>query len=123
MTKEIAKKQIAEIFNAMDEDSIVMAWNKSETVKSNYYFDNGLYRTEDFSIFMNECTPFEIADLICSSEHFDIKDKYFWFSAEDKIHTGDWNDCINVSAIVDNCIWYDDDCGNADIRAILNEIE
>lgn len=120
-TKE--EKTIVENIRVVVEDfnekKLVELWN--EFCDKNYYEERIYYLSDDEinDLFSNK-TP---AELIRMGSDVDVDNKYFYFHLDELNTTNDIFDVVDIDELVDYIIDSDNDCNDADIRNLLDELE
>lgn len=116
--EEVIIKEINNVVESFTEEQSIEAWNNY--CDENYYEERIDYLSDDEinDLFSNK-TP---AELIRMGSDVDLDDKYFYFHLGELNTTDDIYDVVDDSEIVDYIIDYDDDCGDSELRELLDEL-
>ena len=111
-------ENIREIIEDFEEERLVELWN--EFCNENYYEEVICYLSEDEidNLFKNN-TP---AELIRMGKDVDLDNKYFYFHLCELNTTDNVFDVVDIDELVDYIIDYDDDCGDSELRELLDEL-
>ena len=116
--EEVIIEEINNVVESFTEEQSIEAWNNY--CERNHYEEGICYLSDDEinDLFSNK-TP---AELIRMGEDIDLDNKYFYFHLGELNTTDDIYDVVDDSEIVDYIIDYDDDCGDSELRELLDEL-
>lgn len=116
--EEAIIEDINRVVEEFTTEQSIEAWN-------DYCARNGYEETIEFlsddeinDLFSNK-TP---SELIRMGEDVDLDDEYFYFHLGELNTTSDIYDVVDDSEIADYVINYDDDCGDSELRDLLDEL-
>lgn len=117
-TEKMIVKSIREVVEYFKEDKLVELWN--EFCDKNYYEEVIYYLSDDEinDLFSNE-TP---AELIRMGSGVNLDNKYFYFHLNELNTANNVFDVVDIDELVDYIINYDDDCGDSELRDLLDEL-
>ena len=116
--EEIIIEEINNVIESFTEEQLIEAWNNY--CERNHY-EETIERLSDEAIDeLYECkTP---SELIRMGKDVDLDNKYFYFHLGELNTTDDIYDVVDNSEIADYVIDYDDDCGDSELRELLDEL-
>ena len=116
--EEVIIEEINNVVESFTEEQSIEAWNNY--CERNYY-EERIERLSDETIdeLLTGRTP---SELIRMGEDVDLDNKYFYFHLGELNTTDDIYDVVDDSEIVDYVIDYDDDCGDSELRELLDEL-
>lgn len=119
-TEEVIIEEINNIVEEFTTEQSIEAWNNY--CDRNYYEETINYLSDEIidelELFADK-TP---SELIRMGEDVNLDNKYFYFHLGELNTTDDIYDVIDDSEIVDYIIDYDDDCGDSELRELLDEL-
>ena len=112
-------ENIREVVEDFNENKLVELWN--EFCDENYYEERIDYLSDDEinDLFSNK-TP---AELIRMGSDVNLDNKYFYFHLNELNTTDNILDVVDINELVDYIIDNDDDCNDADVRTLLDELK
>ena len=112
------EETIIEKIESFTEEQLIEAWNNY--CDKNHYEERIFYLSDDeINDWFSDLTP---AELIRMGSNVDLDNKYFYFHLGELNTTDDIDDVVDESEIVDYVIDYDDDCGDFELRELLDEL-
>ena len=112
-------ENIREAVEDFKENKLVELWN--EFCDKNYYEERIDYLSDDeINDYFSNKTP---AELIRMGSNVDLDNKYFYFHLGEMNTTDNIFDVVDIDELVDYIIDNDNDCNDADIRNLLDELE
>ena len=116
--EKIIVKNIREVVEDFKENELVELWNKF--CDENYYEEGICHLSDDEinDLFSNN-TP---AELIRMGKDIDLDNKYFYFHLNELNTTNNIFEVVDIDEIVDYIIDNDDDCGDSELRELLDEL-
>lgn len=116
--EEVIIEEINNVVESFTEKQSIEAWNNY--CDENYYEERIDYLSDDeINDYFSNKTP---AELIRMGKDVDLDNKYFYFHLGELNTTDDIYDVVDDSEIVDYIIDYDDDCGDSELRELLDEL-
>lgn len=114
-------ERIRNILEDFTDDELIEVWNRY--CEKNYY-EEMIYYISDVEInnLFSDKTPDELIRMGFEND-IDLDSKYLYFNLEEPYTTDDIYDVIDMGDLIDYIIEYDDDCGDLDIRELLDERE
>ena len=111
-------ENIKEVVEDFKENKLVELWNNY--CERNCYEEGLCYLSDDEinNLFSNN-TP---AELIRMGKDVNLNSKYFYFHLGELNTTDDIFDVVDIDELVDYVIDYDDDCGDSELRELLDEL-
>lgn len=116
--EEVIIEEINNVVESFTEEQSIEAWNNY--CERNYY-EETIKRLSDETIdeLFTSKTP---SELIRMGSDVDLDNKYFYFHLGELNTTDDIYDVVDDSEIADYVIDYDDDCGDSELRELLDEL-
>lgn len=116
--EKVIIEEINNVVESLTEEQLIEAWNNY--CDENHYEEVICYLSdyEINDLFSNK-TP---AELIRMGKDVDLDSKYFYFHLGELYTTNDIYDVVDDSEIADYVIDYDDDCGDSELRELLDEL-
>lgn len=116
--EEVIIEEINNVVESFTEEQSIEAWNNY--CERNYY-EETIERLSDETIdeLFTSKTP---SELIRMGSDVDLDNKYFYFHLGELNTTDDIYDVVDDSEIADYVIDYDDDCGDSELRELLDEL-
>ena len=116
--EEVIIKEINNIVESFTEKQSIEAWNNY--CERNHYEERIYYLSDETidELFVVE-TP---SELIRMGKDVDLDSKYFYFHLGELNTTDDIFDVVDIDELVDYIIDYDDDCGDSELRELLDEL-
>lgn len=118
-TEEIIIEEINRVVEEFTTEQSIEAWNKF--CEKNSYYEDYIHTLSDEIIdeeFYNK-TP---SELIRMGRDIDLDDDYYYYHLDELRTTDDIYDVVDDSEIADYVINYDDDCGDSELRDLLDEL-
>lgn len=110
--------RIREAVEDFKENELVELWNNY--CDENYYEERIYYLSDDeINDFFSNDTP---AELIRIGKDVDLDNKYFYFHLGKLNTTDNVFDAVEIDELVDYIIDNDDDCGDYELRELLDEL-
>lgn len=116
--EEAIIEDINRVVEEFTTEQSIEAWNNY--CERNCYEETIEFLSDDEidDLFSNN-TP---SELIRMGEDVDLDDSYFYFHLGELNTTSDIYDVVDDSEIADYVINYDDDCGDSELRDLLDEL-
>lgn len=116
--EEAIIEDINRVVKEFTTEQSIEAWN--DYCARNSYEETIEFLSDDEinDLFSNK-TP---SELIRMGEDVDLDDSYFYFHLGELNTTSDIYDVVDDSEIADYVINYDDDCGDSELRDLLDEL-
>ena len=116
--EEVIIEEINNVVESFTEEQSIEAWNNY--CDENYYEETIVRLSDEIidELFVSK-TP---SELIRMGSDLDLDNKYFYFHLGELYTTDDIYDVVDDSEIVDYVIDYDDDCGDSELRDLLDEL-
>ena len=116
--EEVIIEEINNVVESFTEEQSIEAWNNY--CDENYYEETIVRLSDEIidELFASK-TP---SELIRMGSDLDLDNKYFYFHLGELYTTDDIYDVVDDSEIVDYVIDYDDDCGDSELRDLLDEL-
>lgn len=116
--EEVIIEEINNVVESFTEEQSIEAWNNY--CDENHYEETIVRLSDEIidELFVSK-TP---SELIRMGSDLDLDNKYFYFHLGELNTTDDIYDVVDDSEIADYAIDYDDDCGDSELRDLLDEL-
>lgn len=116
--EEIIVEEINNVVSEFTTEQSIEAWNKYCSMNG---YEEIIFNLSDDEIndWFSDKTP---AELIRMGKDVNLDDSYFYFHLGELNTTNDIYDIVDDSEIADYVIDYDDDCGDSELRDLLDEL-
>ena len=116
--EEAIIEEINRVVEEFTTEQSIEAWNN---YCDKYCYEEPIYNLSDDTIdeLFASKTP---SELIRMGENVSLDDDYFYFHLGELNTTDDIYDVVDDSEIADYVINYDDDCGDSELRDLLDEL-
>lgn len=117
--EEIIIEEINRVVEEFTTEQSIKAWNKF--CEENSYYEDYIHTLSDEVIDEEFCnkTP---SELIRMGRDINLNDNYYYYHLDELRTTNDIYDVVDDSEIADYVINYDDDCGDSELRDLLDEL-
>lgn len=116
--EEVIIEEINNVVESFTEEQSIEAWNNY--CDENHYEERIYYLSDDeINDFFSNDTP---AELIRIGKDVDLDNKYFYFHLGKLNTTDNVFDAVEIDELVDYIIDNDDDCGDSELRELLDEL-
>ena len=116
--EEIIIEEINNVVESFTEEQLIEAWNNY--CERNYYEETIESLSDEI---IDELYAYKTpSELIRMGKDVDLDNKYFYFHLGELNITDDIYDVVDNSEIADYVINYNDDCGDYELRELLDEL-
>ena len=117
--EEVIIEEINRVVEEFTTEQSIEAWN-NRCEKMRYYEDY-IYTLSD-EVIDEELYNKTPSELIRMGRDINLNDDYYYYHLDELRTTNDIYDIVDDSEIADYVIDYDDDCGDSELRDLLDEL-
>ena len=117
--EEVIIEEINRVVEEFTTEQSIEAWN-NRCEKMHYYKDY-IYTLSD-EVIDEELYNKTPSELIRMGRDINLNDDYYYYHLDELKTTNDIYDIVDDSEIADYVIDYDDDCGDSELRDLLDEL-
>ena len=112
-------EEIDRVVREFTTEQSIEAWNnRCEKI---HYYEDYIYILSD-EVIDEELYNKTPSELIRMGRDIDLNDDYYYYHLDELRTTNDIYDIVDDSEIADYVIDYDDDCGDSELRELLDEL-
>lgn len=117
--EEAIIEDIERVVREFTTEQSIEAWNnRCEKI---HYYEDYIYILSD-EVIDEELYNKTPSELIRMGRDIDLNDDYYYYHLDELRTTNDIYDIVDDSEIADYVIDYDDDCGDSELRELLDEL-